>query len=445
VTRLGLQVRGVHQAVSGTDLTVSLPTLHEGQQILARGQRRFNAGIIGRRFGKTTFGKDRACRPVLKGPNSVGWFAPTYKLLKDTWRDIKTRLGPLIKDKSEDEHRIELHTGGIIEMWTLDKPDAGRGKDYRRIIVDEAGLVRDLENRWNADIRPTLTLQQGDAWFLGTPKGRGFFHTLYTKGQQQMADPNGEWGSWRLGSVMNPLVPLAEIEAARRDLPDHVFRQEYLGEPAEDGGNPFGMPAIQKCTNPLQLAEINVPFLRPSNYVGGRRYAAGIDLARAEDYTVVTIFDVATGEVVALDHFRLPWETTIPRVVQLLVDYKVLTYSIDATGVGDKAGRDVMAAVQARYSAAEGFLYVFTGPSKQSLMVRLMLALSKGEISYPMGWLVAELESFGYEYTANGVRYEAPQGLHDDGVMSLALAVHARDRAKAGAGTTAAQFPSYRR
>ena len=45
------------------------------------------------------------------------------------------------------------------------------------------------------------------------------------------------------------------------------------------------------------------------------------------------------------------------------------------------------------------------------------------EITYPDGPIVHELEAFQYEYTAAGVRYAAPAGMHDDCVCALALAV----------------------
>jgi hypothetical protein len=43
--------------------------------------------------------------------------------------------------------------------------------------------------------------------------------------------------------------------------------------------------------------------------------------------------------------------------------------------------------------------------------------------TYPNGRIVHELEAFQYEYTAAGVRYAAPAGMHDDCVCALALAV----------------------
>ena len=43
------------------------------------------------------------------------------------------------------------------------------------------------------------------------------------------------------------------------------------------------------------------------------------------------------------------------------------------------------------------------------------------------GVIVKELEAFEYEYTRTGVRYSAPEGLHDDAVCALALAIAKRN------------------
>ena len=70
--------------------------------------------------------------------------------------------------------------------------------------------------------------------------------------------------------------------------------------------------------------------------------------------------------------------------------------------------------------------YSFSSPSKQKLMEGLSLAIQTQTITYPQGVIVSELDTFAYEYTRTGVKYSAPQGLHDDCVMALALAVHAK-------------------
>ena len=72
----------------------------------------------------------------------------------------------------------------------------------------------------------------------------------------------------------------------------------------------------------------------------------------------------------------------------------------------------------------EGFQ--FTSPSKQQLLEGLAVAIQQGEVTYPDGVLVSELETFEYTYTRTGVRYSAPEGLHDDCVCALALALRCR-------------------
>ena len=94
---------------------------------------------------------------------------------------------------------------------------------------------------------------------------------------------------------------------------------------------------------------------------------------------------------------------------------------VDSTGVGDP----IVEQLQRRAGGSiEG--YHFSPPSKQRLMEGLAAAIHQQAVRFPDGPLVAELESFGYEYTQSGVRYSAPDGLHDDGVCALALAVQAR-------------------
>jgi hypothetical protein len=56
-------------------------------------------------------------------------------------------------------------------------------------------------------------------------------------------------------------------------------------------------------------------------------------------------------------------------------------------------------------------------------MEGLAVAIQRLEVTFPEGAISAELETFEYEYTRTGVRYSAPEGMHDDCVMALALAV----------------------
>jgi hypothetical protein len=99
--------------------------------------RRFNVLACGRRWGKTTLGMDRLIHPALKG-KPVAWFSPTNRQLSDAWRNLTSTLYVITTRKSDGEHRLELRGGGVIEAWSLDNPDSGRGRAYACVVIDEA-------------------------------------------------------------------------------------------------------------------------------------------------------------------------------------------------------------------------------------------------------------------------------------------------------------------
>lgn len=195
---------------------------HPAQSEILETARRFNVLCAGRRFGKSRFGIRLAADTLLQG-QPVGWFSPTYKMLAELWRETVATLKPVTVAKSETEHRLELVTGGVLDMWSLDSPDAIRGRHYARAVVDEAATVRELLDIWNLVIRPTLIDLEGDAYFLSTPKGRNDFQILYGLGQDDAAP---EWASWRFPSAANPYLPASEIEAMRLTMPARAYEQE---------------------------------------------------------------------------------------------------------------------------------------------------------------------------------------------------------------------------
>lgn len=371
---------------------VELQRLHPGQVTVRDGASRFNVLMCGRRWGKTVFGEDIVSEAAIAGQRAA-WFAPTYKYLADVWRDIVRALRPLIDDSNKTERRIELMTGGVIEFWTLDDPDAARGRAYHVAVIDEAAKVRELSEAWQAAIRPTLADYQGTAWFLSTPRGRDYFHTLFVRGQQG-ADG---WRSWRMPTSSNPHIPADEIEAARLELPAHVFEQEFLAVPADQQASPFGADNIRACMGAAPTK--------------GRPVCYGVDLAKSTDWTVVVGLD-SDGSMCLFERWRASWGETEDRLAKLLDRHAL----VDSTGVGDP----VLETLQRLGVPAEGFK--FSSTSKQQIMEHLAQRLHKRDVRLYGDVMQAELEAFEYEYRATGVRYSAPNGLHDDCVCALALA-----------------------
>ena len=98
--------------------TLTLPKPHAAQQEVIDGSKRFNVLCCGRRWGKSELGMDRLIHPALQG-KPVAWFAPNYKLAAPVWRELQNRLQPVARDVSQQERRLELKGGGVLDVWSV--------------------------------------------------------------------------------------------------------------------------------------------------------------------------------------------------------------------------------------------------------------------------------------------------------------------------------------
>jgi hypothetical protein len=203
------------------------------------------------------------------------------------------------------------------------------------------------------------------------------------------------------------ILDVEEIEQAKRDLPDYVFKELYLAEPAEDNSNPFGYDNIEKCIN---------------NTLTGTPIAYGIDLAKYTDWTVIIGLN-AEGRVCYFERFQKDWDQTMKHISSRIGNTPTF---LDSTGVGDP----IVEQLQRSHPRVKGFK--FTSQSKQQLIEGLVMAVQQNNIAFPEGNIADEMRNFEFEYSRTGVKYTAPQGLHDDCVMSLALAWDCKQHNKPG-------------
>jgi hypothetical protein len=334
----------------------------------------------------------------------AAYFAPTYKMLTPVWREAVDRLHPVVANVNVQERRISLITGGSIDFWSLDQPNTARGRKYARAVIDEAAMVPALEEAWNAVIRPTLTDLHGDADFYSTPKGHNFFWRAHCLGM----DPDEpEWAAWSFPTTANPYIDPVEVEAARLQLPEQVYFQEFLAEFLADGGSIFrGVgAAIDKGR------KANEP---PKE---GVSHTLGVDVARVEDFTVICVLD-ASGRQVYFERFnQISWERAVAAIARVAKLYNCPAY-LDSTGVGDPIHE------QCRKAGVSVRPYAFTNASKESLIDNLAIAIERGEVRLmDVAVQTSELLAYQYEVTpSRNVRMNAPPGMHDDCVIALALA-----------------------
>jgi hypothetical protein len=180
------------------------------------------------------------------------------------------------------------------------------------------------------------------------------------------------------------IIPLEEIEDAKSVLPEHVFKELYMCIPADDGGNPFGLDAIADCVGPMSTKE-------PRFF--------GVDLGKAVDYSVVIGID-EDNAVCRFERFQKPWKQAIPEIVEIVGTTPTL---VDSTGIGDPILEFFQGEAPRTF---EGFKY--SGVSKQQLMEGLALVIQQRRIVFPEGPIRNELETFEYEYTRTGIKYQPP-------------------------------------
>lgn len=244
-----------------TTVELVLPIRHAGQNLVYAQRERFNVVACGRRWGKTTLAQDLVTDDpgygVLDG-YPCGWFAGTSKIFDEVWRLALRTLAPVIARTDTQKHRLELVTGGILDFWSLDGGDrggAGRGRKYRRAIIDEAALVPGFMEVWSKAIRPTLVDLRGDAWFLSSTRGlQNDFYELFQRGQPGKNAMKG-WKSWQMPSSANPHLSKAELEDMRGEYAGRPldYRQEMLAEFVADQGQVFQLAWINEGTPPKKL------------------------------------------------------------------------------------------------------------------------------------------------------------------------------------------------
>lgn len=368
---------------------------------------------LGRRTGKTTLAQRVLTETALSGKPG-GYFAPTYKLLEDFWRELKLAARDQTAQKSEQQHRLELHCGGVIDCWSMDTGDPARGRRYQRVVVDEAAMVPRLSDIWAQAIRPTLTDYQGDAWFMSTPRGLNDFYTLFQRGEDPL---EGDWAAWQMPTSVNPFIPPAEIDAARHDLTEREFSQEYLAQflTTEGAGVFRGVNAVSR--------------LEPTMPQMGHQYVIGCDWARSNDFTVFSVVDASVGEQVAIDRFsEVDYELQTERLHKWCELYRPVLVVAESNAMG----RPLVERLQTGYARLVGkpraalpvWAFETTNASKAAMVQSLGLAIEQGSLTLLDDQVqIGELLAYESTVLPSGLlRYGAPQGQHDDTVIALGLA-----------------------
>ena len=387
-------------------------TPHPGQIEVHRSLARKRVVACGVRWGKSMCAAMEGIAAALEPcERSIGWVvAPTYDLADRVFREIQIvaykHLRHRIVTMKEGERRLILRNmqGGLSEIRgkSADNPVSLLGEGLDWLIVDEAARLKPVI--WESHLTQRLIDKKGWALLISTPKGKGWYFDAFRRGQGRDDDTE----SWNQPTWNNPHLDPTIIDAERGKLPERVFLQEYGAQFVEGSGAVF--------RNVRELATGTF-----SDAEQGRIYHGGLDLAKVEDYTVLTIID-SMRRVVQIDRWnRIDWNLQVARVRGITGRYKRPRVTVDTTGVGDPIHESL------RMHGVWVEAYPFTQRSKTALIDNLSMMMEQRLLVLPKPQLcpelIDELESFEYSVSERGnVSTSAPHGGHDDCVISLALA-----------------------
>jgi phage terminase large subunit-like protein len=203
------------------------------------------------------------------------------------------------------------------------------------------------------------------------------------------------------------------VADSQRTLPERTFAQEFEAVFLEDEGTVFRRIREAATATPQEGKQ------------PGHRYVIGVDWAKLYDFTVMCVVDTTTRELVHMDRSnKVDYAVQVGRLQALAQKFEPDAIYAEQNSMGEPLVETLQ-----RMSLP---VYPFhtNNASKTAVIDALALAFERAELRVPHDEvLLNELLAYQAERLPSGLmRYGAPDGLHDDCVISLALAWHGASR-----------------
>ncbi len=353
---------------------------------------------------------------LLRGEACV-YVGPWFFRSRSAYDQVKELLAPFIRGRliRENIARLQLvsSNGGYLDFQSADNPNSAFGSNYNRVVLDEASrMPRAIYpaalttiSATGGRLRTAFNLELGVRnWAIGnllrvqkmSPEERA------ASGEDFLTFPTGGDG----------LVAPELIALMRSQMPESLWRALFRAEIPDSDTSLFRN--LDKIFVGKELEE-------PRD---GHHYMLAADLARKQDWTVLSVIDSDSGEIVAMDRYhQLSWTLQVERAKLLYETFHCQKAICDSTGIGDVVGEEFEKAGM----TVEPF--IFTVPSRRMLIEELVVSCDNCEIVVPATEKFKvyrqELESMEFQLDGMTIKYAVPSNCHDDCLFSLALATHA--------------------
>ncbi len=400
---------------------------HPGQQAVHDagpneypGGHRFRAVACGIRFGKSAAAAmEMVCAAI--APNDydgwTGWVcAPFHNLASIVFDNVcaifAQHLPHLVIKSQQHEGILVVRNLANREAKVLRRSSerglvslTGSSVDF--LVVDEASAVPDVI--WESALSTRLVDRKGAVLAISTPRGTGgWFANMVRKG---LSGADSDTWAIRLPSYVNPRLDPREVYKMKLRLRPHAYAQEVEAQFVAASGRVYDPEVVRRQA-----------VGKPQKPESGAVYYGGLDLAANRDFTVLTIAkrtEDGRCEVVFVDRFhKLDVQTAVSRIAAACKRYET-TVRADATGLG----APIVDLIRAAEVPCEGV--VLTQQRKAELISGLGVLLEKGRMTLLAPdfcpEMVTELEQYAFTDEDETKRTSAPDGAHDDCVISAAL------------------------
>lgn len=417
------------------EVTIKIPPPHsDGQREIILSQ---NNDVIfgGRRWGKTEAGVERLFICAFTNPGLYWWVGLTWRSasMKRAWRRIKqiTRTlyvaagidpTPFIREVDKE---VILPNGAEIWMRSAERPESLAGEGLRGAILDEFTLMK--ERVWTEYVEAALLDFDGWAMFMGVPKGNNWAAVLWRDAPNRPG-----WKQWHFTTYDNPYIDNDKIDEIKSHTAERWFNQEYMAQVIDDAGGVFRnvVAAATADEQTVPVADYYQPgggLVKTAPYEPEgnghfeqvpHEYIFGVDWGQQNDFTVITVIDLNMRQVVYIDRFN-----KIDYIVQS-DRLKALNNRFNPTVIiaeENSMGKPIVERLIADGLPVRPF--TTTNVTKEAIIRDLAAAFENGEIKIIKDAdLINELQAFEQKPTQTGRwKFGAPEGLHDDTVMSLAI------------------------
>lgn len=365
-----------------------------------------------RQVGKSAMVENELLRFALTFNGSRNaYIAPSFNISLKVYREIYNMLieAGLIKKANATDQIIELINGSLIQFFSAAQRDKLRGFTVTGLLViDEAAYIRDsifqdMLSPWT-DAKKAVTLM------ISSPDFEvGFFYEFYKMG----LDGENNVESFDFTNFdLTVIRSLEKLEEKRKTMPIQTFRAEYLGLFKKAESSVFG--SFKHCI--LQHAAA-----KPTALYLGLDFGTG----SGKDYTVLSGLNQNREQCLFWRTNELSPGQQIDKIGEIIAEYKAVIRGmyVEQNSIG-KIYLDML-----RKKLGNLFSVVTpfntSNTSKRKIVELLQVAIQNSEIK-----ILNEREQISelslYESKVNKttgtVSYNAPEGAHDDTVISLMLA-----------------------